>query len=93
MKPMVLMIEKDYKNHVSPYKPKPLSSCWYGDKMVDMYARFSFEEHKVDWSKIYTGHSHFDYDEFFSQFPVVDEDEMEELEISKKAHHDFLYLH
>ena len=39
-----LMIEKEDGNHVMPHKPKPLCSCFIGDKMVDMYARFNFDE-------------------------------------------------
>ena len=53
-----LMIEKEDGNHIMPHKPKPLCSCFIGDKMVDMYARFNFDVKTVDWSKVYIGHLH-----------------------------------
>lgn len=52
------IIEKEYGNHVMPHKPKPLCSCFVGDKMVDMYARFNFDVKTVGWSKAYIGHLH-----------------------------------
>lgn len=42
---------------IMPHKPKPLCSCFVGDKMVDMYARFNFDVKTVNWSKAYRGHS------------------------------------
>ena len=52
------IIEKECDNHIMPYKPKPLCSCFIGDKMVDMYARFNFDVKTADWSKAYKGHTH-----------------------------------
>ena len=65
-----LMIEKEYGNHVMPHKPKPLCSCFLGDKMVDMYARFNFDVKTVGWGKVYIGHLH-DKD-FLSNINVYD---------------------
>ncbi len=53
-----LMIEKEDGNHIMPHKPKPLCSCFVGDKMIDMYARFNFDAKTVDWSRAYIGHLH-----------------------------------
>lgn len=53
-----LIIEKEDGNHMIPHKPKPLCSCFIGDKMVDMYARFNFDVKTADWSKAYIGHLH-----------------------------------
>lgn len=64
------MIEKECGNHVMPHKPKPLCSCFIGDKMVDMYARFDFDVKTVGWSKAYIGHLH-DKD-FLSNISVYD---------------------
>lgn len=95
MDPEYLMIEKEYGNHVMPHKPKPLCSCFIGDKMVDMYARFGFDVKTVGWSKAYIGHLH-DKD-FLSDINVYDENDEE---VNKKidaiaeyfGHHK-LYLH
>ena len=70
MKSTELIIEKEYGNNVMPHKPKPLCSCFVGDKMVDMYARFNFDVKIVDWSKVYIGHLH-DKD-FLSDINVYD---------------------
>ena len=66
-----LMIEKEDGNHIMPHKPKPLCSCFIGDMMVDMYARFNFDVKTVDWSKVYIGHLH-DKD-FLNNINVYDE--------------------
>lgn len=66
-----LMIEKEDGNRVIPHKPKPLCSCFVGDKMVDMYARFNFDVKTVNWSKVYIGHLH-DKD-FLCNINVYDE--------------------
>ena len=66
-----LIIEKECGNHVMPHKPKPLCSCFIGDKMVDMYARFNFDVKITDWSKVYIGHSH-DKD-FLNNINIYDE--------------------
>lgn len=52
------IIEKEYGNHVLPHKPRPLCSCFIGDMMVDMYARFNFDVKITGWSKAYKGHTH-----------------------------------
>lgn len=70
-----LMIEKEDGNHIMPHKPKPLCSCFIGDKMVDMYARFNFDVKTVDWSKVYIVHLH-DKD-FLSDINVYDETDEE----------------
>lgn len=70
-----LMIEKEDGNHIMPHKPKPLCSCFVGDKMVDMYARFNFDVKTVDWSKVYIGHLH-DKD-FLCNVNVYDENDEE----------------
>ena len=54
MNPFESIIEKEC-NHTMPHKPKPLCSCFVGDKMVDMYARFDFDVKTVGWSKAYKG--------------------------------------
>lgn len=51
------IIKKEHGDHVMPHKPKPLCSCFIGDMMVDMYARFNFDVKTVGWSKAYKGHS------------------------------------
>lgn len=56
-----------------PHKPKPLCSCFIGDKMVDMYARFNFDVKTADWSKAYKGHSN-DEDDFLNNMEVYDGD-------------------
>lgn len=66
-----LIIEKECGNHVMPHKPKPLCSCFIGDKMVDMYARFNFDVKTVGWSKAYKGHSN-DKDDFLNNMEVYD---------------------
>ena len=66
-----LIIEKECGNHVMPHKPKPLCSCFIGDKMVDMYARFNFDVKITDWSKVYIGHLH-DKD-FLNNINIYDE--------------------
>lgn len=66
-----LMIEKEDGNHIMPHKSKPLCSCFIGDKMVDMYARFNFDVKTVNWSKVYIGHLH-DKD-FLNNINVYDE--------------------
>lgn len=71
MNPIELIIEKEYGNHVMPHKSKPLCSCFIGDKMVDMYARFNFDTKTVDWSKAYKGHSN-DKDDFLNNINVYD---------------------
>ena len=68
-----LMIEKEYCNRIMPHKPKPLCSCFIGDKMVDMYARFNFDVKTADWSKAYKGHSN-DKDDFLDNMEVYDGD-------------------
>ena len=65
------IIEKKYGNHVMSHKPKPLCSCFIGDKMVDMYARFNFDVKTVDWSKAYKGHSN-DKDDFLDNMKVYE---------------------
>lgn len=54
----VSIIEKECDNRIMPHKPKPLCSCFIGDKMVDMYVRFDFDVKTVGWSKAYKGHTH-----------------------------------
>ena len=66
-----LIIEKECDSHIMPYKPKPLCSCFIGDKMVDMYARFNFDVKITDWSKVYIGHLH-DKD-FLNNINIYDE--------------------
>ena len=90
-----LLIDKECGNHVMPHKPKPLCSCFIGDKMVDMYARFDFDVKTVGWSKAYIGHLH-DKD-FLSGINVYDENDEE---VNKKIdaiaeyfRHHQLYLH
>jgi len=51
------IIEKECDNRIISHKAKPLCSCFVGDKMVDMYARFNFDVKTADWSKAYKGHS------------------------------------
>ena len=70
-----LIVEKEYGNHMMPHKPKPLCSCFIGDKMVDMYERFNFDVKIVGWSKAYIGHFH-DKD-FLSNMNVYDGDDEE----------------
>ena len=66
-----LIIEKKCGSHIMPHKPKPLCSCFIGDKMVDMYARFNFDVKITDWSKVYIGHLH-DKD-FLNNINIYDE--------------------
>ena len=66
-----LIIEKECDSHIMPHKPKPLCSCFIGDKMVDMYARFNFDVKITDWSKVYIGHLH-DKD-FLNNINIYDE--------------------
>lgn len=90
-----LIIEKEYGNHVMPHKPKPLCSCFLGDKMVDMYARFNFDVKTVGWSKAYIGHSH--DEDFLSNIKVYDGDDEEVNKtidaIDKYFKYHQLYLH
>ena len=67
------IIEKKYGNHVMSHKPKPLCSCFIGDKMVDMYARFNFDEKCMSCSKVYKGHSsHSNDKDFLDNINVYD---------------------
>ena len=68
-----LIIEKECDSHIMPHKPKPLCSCFIGDKMVDMYARFNFDEKCMSWSKVYKGHSsHSNDKDFLDNINVYD---------------------
>ena len=69
------IIEKECDNRIMPHKPKPLCSCFIGDKMVDMYARFNFDVKIAGWSKSYKGHSN-DKD-FLDNMEVYDGDDDE----------------
>ena len=66
-----LMIEKEDGNHIMPHKPRQLCSCFIGDKMVDMYARFNFDVKTVGWSKAYKGYSNYK-DDFLDNMEVYD---------------------
>lgn len=90
-----LMIEKEDGNHITPYKSRVLCSCFLGDKMVDMYARFNFDVKCVGYSKVYIGHTH--DDSFFDNISVYDETN-EEINKSIEAIDEYfryhqLYLH
>lgn len=77
MKPVDSIIEKE-GCHMMPYKPKPLCSCFIGDKMVDMYARFNFDVKTVDWGRAYKGHCHSDeFKRFIQDIKVYDGDDEE----------------
>lgn len=97
MKPTDLIIEKE-DHHIMPHKPVPLCSCFVGDKMVDMYARFNFDLKTADWSKAYVGHSHNNYFEnFIENIGVYDGDD-EEINKTVDAVEEYfrfhqLYLH
>lgn len=90
-----LIIEKEYGNHIMPHKPKPLCSCFIGDKMVDMYARFNFDEKYVIWNKAYKGHTH--EKSCFDNISVYDgnDDEINKAinAIDEYFKHHQLYLH
>ena len=70
-----LIIEKEEGNRIMPHKPEPLCSCFIGDKMVDMYARFNFDVKTVGWSKAYIGHLH--DEDFLDNVNVYDESDDE----------------
>ena len=90
-----LIIEKECDSHIMPHKPKPLCSCFIGDKMVDMYARFDFDVKTVGWSKAYIGHLH--DEDFLSDINVYDENDEEVNKtidaIAEYFRHHQLYLH
>ena len=77
MKPSELMIEKIYNSHIFPHKPKPLCSCWIGDKMVDMYLKFDFERYKVNWGRAYKGHSNNDDYDWIQMMEIIDDEDDE----------------
>ena len=80
-----------------PHKPKPLCSCWVGDKMVDMYSKHDFDRQKVGWGKAYVGHLHTG---IFDELPLteINEEEQQKIDETVRAideyflHHQ-LYLH
>lgn len=96
MKPMDLMIEKMYGCHVFPHKPKPLCSCWVGDKMVDM-SFVDFEDHKVNWGRAYKGHSNNDDYDWIQMMEIIDDEDDEYNEHINKYKeimwNYYLYLH
>lgn len=98
MKPIDSIIEKEDNNRIMSHKAKPLCSCFVGDKMVDMYARFNFDLKTADWSKAYVGHSHNNYFEnFIENIGVYDGDD-EEINKTVDAVEEYfrfhqLYLH
>ena len=97
MKQLELMIEKEYDCHVFPHKPKPLCSCWIGDKMVDMYSKFDFERYKVDWGRAYKGHLNNDDYDWIKMIEMID-DEDDKYNNHIKEYKDvmwsyYLYLH
>ena len=91
-----LIIEKEYDNRIMPHKPIPLCSCFIGDKMVDMYARFNFDVKTVGWSKAYIGHSN-NKDDFLDNMEVYDgnDDEVNKTidAIDEYFRYHNLYLH
>lgn len=96
MKLIELIIEKEDGNHIMPIKPKPLCSCFVGDKMVDMYVRFNFDKKCMSWSKAYKGHSN-DKDDFLDNMKVYDgnDDEVNKAidRIKEYFNYHQLYLH
>lgn len=86
-----------YNCRMFPHKPKPLCSCWVGDKMVDMYSKHDFDRQKVGWGKAYVGHLHTG---IFDELPLteINEEEQQKIDETVRAideyflHHQ-LYLH
>ena len=96
MNPSELMIEKLYNGHIFPHKPKPLCSCWIGDRMVDM-SFVDFDARKINWGRAYKGHNNHDYDEFWENIKVIDEED-EEIQEHIRLYEEtmwyfYLYLH
>lgn len=85
-----LIIEKEDDNHIMPHKPKPLCSCFIGDMMVDMYARFDFDVKTVCWSKAYKGHSN-DKDDFLDNMKVYDGNDDEVNKAIDRINEYFIY--
>ncbi len=82
-------------------KPKPLQSCWYGDKHVDIASICEyFDDTTVWWSKIYQGNEYrFENDEFLDSIEVICNDNLSvEIQEESIASDEFfndnlLYLH
>lgn len=91
-----LIIEKEFDNRIMPHKPQPLCSCFVGDKMVDMYARFNFDVKTVGWSKAYKCYSN-DKCDFLDNMEVYDgnDDEVNKSidAIAEYFRYHNLYLH
>lgn len=83
-------------SHIFPRKPKPLCSCWIGDRMVDM-SFIDLDARKINWGRAYKGHSNHDYDEFWENIKVIDEEDekiQEYIRIYEETMwHFYLYLH
>lgn len=83
-------------SHIFPHKPKPLCSCWIGDRMVDM-GFMDLDARKINWGRAYKGHNNHDYDEFWENIKVIDEED-EEIQkyirlYEETMWHFYLYLH
>lgn len=61
-------------SHIFPHKPKPLCSCWIGDRMIDMNF-VGFDVRKINWGRVYKGHNNHDYDEFWENIKIIDEED------------------
>lgn len=87
-----LMIEKEDGNHIMPHKPKPLCSCFLGDKMVDMYARFNFDVKTSNYGRAFKEHTNKNLDSFFNNISVYDETN-EEINKSIEAIDEYFRYH